>query len=696
MQLSPRVLNEARRQALFLAQRMTTSFQQKKLNSWADLERIFALTVPEVYKTKPWSYSSFSSFRDFWKHSFETRLTAATITTQEVEKIKIDKNVSTFNKVTLFPEQEGCYKAIRDALFVKNPSINAVLQDGGTGLGKTYVASAVIAWLFKEKKILEHPLIKFRPHPVMIFTPKGVVEHWKRILDDMGLSEYVAKRKIFVFSNGEFLTDFGNQFCDEEEDPITGEVRYIWKPILTPFFTIADESHNFIRPGSARTKKLIALINSPLECKFLFMSATPGEKVNDLRTFVLALKNFTFNSMKITEDNFSYFAALHDNEPSKPNIEGMKRLRKTLSPYIFSLPYVKPKHKAINMVWLVDFASPSHAKIYASAHERYIKACERAGKNTAWGRFERFIELNNYRKTVEPLRAPHVAERAANNYKSGLLATAIGGAYKEFVAEVVFQLVDKYNIPREHISLIWGGKRSYASDQLLSREEIEKLLKEGIHRLMGDPPLLKRVRLTLKHIQDQHEHDESPDQQAYRHNRLKELKLLGKQSDDARQEEIDKFQTGETKICIFTLASGGVGLSLDRDKPFLLPREGLFTPVYNGKEFQQVLGRLVRRASLSDAKQYVTMMKGTVEQFHVAPILDVKMKSTAALTNRHYDIVDLLSNEVPIVTPANLTRLRSELEATLDAERDDTIVNVDKSSDDDEDDEINPETGEII
>lgn len=685
--ISPRVLSEARRQANYLAQRMTSAYSQRKLNSWADVERTFTLVIPDSWKNKPWDYANFSAFRDFWRYSFEARIRASfTAVPQDVQRILIDKNVSKFGNVTLFPEQEGCYKTIRDALFVKKTT-TAALQDGHTGSGKTYVAAAVIAWLFNESKLLDTPTGKLLPHPVMIFTPKGVVEHWKRILDDMGLAKLVATRKIFVFSYGDFLTEFGDCFCKEVEDEITGEAKLIWTPMFTPYFAVLDECHSFIRPGSLRTQKILALVNSPLPKRLLFMSATPGEKVNDLRTFVLSIKNFSYNGTNITADNWGYFAALHDNTPDKPNIEAMKRVRRTLSPYIFSLPYIKPKYKAINMVWLVDFLSPAHEKIYNTAHQRYIEACQRSGQNTAWGRFERFIELNNYRKTVEPLRAGHLAERAAMNFRNGILATAIGCAFKETVAEVVFQLVDKYNISRDDISLIWGGKRQYQTELLMTKEEIEATLKKGMNALLSDPELLRKVKITLRYIKDQHEHDETPEQQAYRHGRLKELKLLGKQSDDARQVEIDRFQNGTTKICIFTLASGGIGLSLDRDKDFLLPREGLFTPVYNGKEFQQALGRLVRRASLSDAKQYICMMTNTVEQWHVAPILDVKMKSTAALCNRHMDMVDLL--EKPAPEQINPIKLRSELEAALDAEKDDTIV-ITKDDDDDDDDNIIP------
>lgn len=700
MNISPAILKEVKRQAVMTAMKMQTYYQRNLLKSWADIEKHFSIEIDVRTKAQTFNYTTFSAFRTLWQNSAEARLEAATSKKEEVTKIKVDHEEIRFGNIKLFPEQTGCFKALRSAFIGPfsdgRKPIKAALQDGYMGSGKSFIGGALIADLVYNQGILKDPFIQMLPHPIMIFTPKGVVEHWKRVLESFGLGNYVRTRKIYVFSNGEFTTSLGDMFCVEEEDDITGESKLEWQPMLTPVMALLDECHNYIRPGSIRTRKVIAMFKAQkrLLSRFptlkvkpfsLFMSATPMEKVNDARTFCVAVDT-EFMGQKVNEESFNYFARTIDREPNKPNREAVKRLRSVLSPYIFSIPYVKPRYKAVNLVWTVDFQTEGHKKIYASAHQRYIDACRRSGKNTAWGQFEVFIELNNYRKTVEPLRAGHLAARAAENYHSGKLATAIGCAFKETVAEVIFQLVDRYRVPREHISLVWGGKRQYRTEDLLSKEEVDRLLRDGLDNLFKDRVLLKRLRTTLRFLQDQHEHEEDPEQQARRHTRLAELGLLGKQNDNARQVEIDRFQDGSSRICIFTLASGGVGLSFDRDKESLLPREGLFTPVYNGKEFQQVLGRLVRRASLADANQYICMMKGTVEEYHVAPILDSKLKCIAEITNRNFDIVDLLQRDAPAAAP---THLRDLSEAEADAEKDDTIVTdfVSREEDDEEQDE---------
>lgn len=680
IQASPRVLKEAKQQAQLAAAQIISAYQRRLVKTWDDIPRLFKISPGENFTVQPLSFTSIKLFADYWKNSFEARLVAAIETKADSKQvIKVNKNVETFSTVTLFPEQQGCYESIYNALFVQRTT-QAALQDGHTGSGKTFVAAAVIAKTWKEI-ISTNPSLQFRLHPVMIFTPKGVVEHWKRVLESFGLAELVSKRKIYVMSDSEFTTEFGDIFCSEVEDPITGDVSLVWKPPFIPVLAVFDECHRYVRWETTRTKKALALIQSPIEKRLLFMSATPMEKVNDAMVFTTAC-NTQFMGLHITPDTFKQFAGLLDNNPAKPNREAVKRLRSVLNPYIFSLPYVKPKYKAINLVQLVDFRSEVDRNIYNTAHQRYIEACRKAGKNTLWGQFEKLIALNNYLKTVEPLRAWHIAQRVAENYRNNTFATAVGCKFKETIAQVTFELVDKYNIPREQISLIWGGKREYRTEELLTREEVDKILANpNLNELLSNRPLLKRVRLTLRYLQDQHEHSESPEEQAYRHSKMKELKLLGKQSDDARQYEIDKYQDGSAKICLFTIASGGIGLSLDRDKPHLLPRQGLFTPVYSGKEFQQLLGRLVRRASLSDAYQYICMMRGTVEEHHVTPILDEKLKCIAEITNRSFDAVDLLSQ---VVDHQDHITVRDEQQAELDAEKDDTLVNVEEEDDDEE------------
>lgn len=670
-----------------------TANKRGMLKSWADIERLFSLVIPDIYKGQEFNYANLSSFTRWWQNSFEFRLQTAFENQPKMVRIKLDHNVSTFGGLTLTPEQEGVYKSIYNALFVEG-RIKSALCDGQTGLGKTIIATAVIARLAQDG-LFQRPEMFARLHPIMIFAPKGVCEHWRRELARAGLGDLVRKRKIYIESDSVFTTEYGDALCSEEEDFYTESMFYKWNPLVVPYLCIPDECHRYVRWASKRHKKMLAMVKDPLDPRFLFMSATPAETVNDMALFAISCRT-RFMDIDVNENNFKYFSGLVDPiDPSKPNAEAMKRVRGILSDHIFSIPYIKPKHKAINRVIVVDFLNEADRLIYDSAHERYREACRKSGKNTLWGRFEKFVALCNFNKTAEPLRAWYLAEEAAKDYASGKVAPVVFSAYKETITEVAFRLIDKYHVPREHIAIIWGGKREYKSDELLTREQLNEIsATKDLGVLLEDKVLLKRVRLSLRYFQDQIDHAETTEEQTYRHSRLKELKLLGKQSDDARQIEIDRFQDGSAKICLATIASGGIGLSLDKNKEFLLDRHGLFTPIYSGKTYKQALGRLVRRMSLADAIQDTVMLKGTTEEYHIAPILDEKLKSMAAFTNRAMeDIIDLLSKEAPVVKPP--VHLRTLDEAAIDAEKVDTVIESPVEEDDEECEDIK-EVGDLI
>jgi hypothetical protein len=56
------------------------------------------------------------------------------------------------------------------------------------------------------------------------------------------------------------------------------------------------------------------------------------------------------------------------------------------------------------------------------------------------------------------------------------------------------------------------------------------------------------------------------------------------------------------------------------------------------------------------------MLKGTVEEYHVAPILDNKLRSMAQFTGRTMEnIIDLLAEDIPLVRPPIHLRSLDEL-----------------------------------
>jgi len=683
IELTQKAKREAEQQALREAAAITTRYAKGIVKSWSDIETSLVIKVPQDYSSREFNYLNVSDFARFWRSSWLGRIESAVEHAAE-NKVKIttgnirQKDCSVYGSVTLFPEQEALFRRMYDDLFV-NQITGAALQDGETGSGKTFVAAALIAEDIK-RGALDDPIRKYVPFQYIVFTPKNVVEQYKRVLDSFGLSKLVATQKILVTSYSQLSTTVGDMLISEREDLITEQIQLVWNPVIQPRCIFFDESQKLNNWDTYQTKCARAACDGTPNTVHVFFSATPFEKVNDARTLVEAINRPVLGLTIDDERSFKNFASLIDNNPGKPNQDAMRRLREVLGPYIYSLPRAKWPHKAINQVELVDFANDHDRQTYKKAHDKYIEVCKKVGKNTEFGQFGAFVALGNFKKTAEPLRAPHLAKIALDNYRQGKVATVIGAAHKETIIRCVFSLAEQ-GVPREHMSIIWGGGKNLNPADLLSQEEIDTILR-GIGSVRPDRRTFQRLKRTLEYIEEQHSMDETPEQQAYRHRRMSDLKLRGTQSADQRQKEIDAFQSGASRICLFTIASGGVGLSLDKDKPYLLPREGHFTPVWNGKEFKQALGRLVRRSSLADAHQFVSYMRGTVEEFHIAPLLDNKLKCIAEMTNRQFEVFDLLAREdIPAVGgPAFM----SSDEAARVAEESGHIIPV---ADDDEEDE---------
>jgi len=461
----------------------------------------------------------------------------------------------------------------------------------------------------------------------------------------------------------------GEMFVKINNDPMTGAEEFVYSPHMLPFILVLDEFHRYNNHDTFQTKFIQSMIRAGRKTgmKILVKTGTPFEKVNDAKTFMLACRNI--NGVTV-DDTYSFqsVAKSLDSNPDKPNRAAVARLRKVLDPYIVSFPYVKWPHKAINTIMLVDFASEHDRDIYKRAHETYLERCSKLGKNTNFGPMEQLVALGNFCKTVEPLRAPMLAELAIKNFRSGAKATLIGARFKQTIINVAFRL-DEAGVPMNKWCAIHGGFKGIKTHLLMSEEELTEFLKRPLGAPVDDDTL-KRVAETIRYKEDAVFNDEDPVTQAARHARLQKLGLASMQSKSKRHEEKGRFQSGEAVICLMTLAAGGTGLSLHHDKPSLLPREGYFTPPFNGKEGAQALGRLPRRTSLSDSLQYIMMMRGTVEEYHVAPVFDNKLKCLGEFTNRKLSFTDLWNHDA---TPAQV-KLRNLVEAERDAANDTTSV----------------------
>lgn len=94
---------------------------------------------------------------------------------------------------------------------------------------------------------------------------------------------------------------------------------------------------------------------------------------------------------------------------------------------------------------------------------------------------------------------------------------------------------------------------------------------------------------------------------------LKCGKIVGGQTVEARQAEIDKFQSDQAHCIVVNIAAGGTGISL-HDINGNRPRVSLICPTFSVKDHLQALGRIHRNGAKSDALQKILVASDTVEE----------------------------------------------------------------------------------
>lgn len=646
-----RALKAAREKATQDGLAVETAYRQralKNITDWQSLSLKSKVPIPDYFFTKPFNYAEVTAFTRFWSQSVEARTKgqlngiSSPIIPQSLSPDAPEEALSPI--ISLLPEQLVVRNKIIKTLFYPddpNDPINRVLQDGRGGAGKTFIAAGVLKKVFTDDLWKLNPISDRLPYRCVVITRKTIVPQYTRDLINCGLKEYLDSGQLLVTRYSALSASFGQIFMTERYDVETDDYVLQANPIVRPALIIEDECHALNNPATKQTKFIEAWQSLNPPPKILAMSATPFITINHSRTFLID-SGFQYPGVgRVTPKNFDNFAGLMCRRPDKPNKAAAKRLREVLGPRIISIPYVRWKHKAINQILIIDFEDDAARQRVAKAFAIYLESKRRAGEKTSHisGSLAEMLALGQFRKAAEPEHNYAMCELMARYHTQGY-APVMFCAFKESIADMVYRL-HKKGIPREKISIIWGGKRKFREDRLLTKEQMSDIISRASRDVNSvENWEIKALKETSLYITERARLDLTEDEQIKRNQQLEELGLLGAQSSAARQYEIDNFQSGVTEVCLATLSAGGVGLSLDQNKLSLRPRVGFFTPSYSGPEFQQALFRLIRRMTVSDVEQFLVYLKGTVEETHVAPMVDVNLKCIAAITGAQFSLLD--------------------------------------------------------
>lgn len=565
-----------------------------------------------------------------------------------------------------------------------NEILESIYQDrrgqlllAGVGTGKTFILGAVLRRLLDKDFTTSKGSIS--PFPIVYVTKATIVEQTARVLEKhFGITE----QDVTVINIEQLRAKFGSMFLTETIEFQGGQEHVVWKwrKNVFPCLIIWDECQVLKNQDSIQSK--IAQSYNDILSKStyqIFSSATPFTRVCEAKCFAVSTRiPFTFGIAKdapLTNPHWSSFAEelAAPFDPAEHSPAAIDRLVTRLEKYIVRVKNVHTQFKAINSVKMIDFENQADKIYYEKAWENYlVKKAQIEGSDSANPGMDILAQLGIFRQAAELVRASYLAREMWYAVTHNNQAAIAALNFKNTITKVVRILIEEYHVPREQISLIWGGATKTAKEKEnakkkkikksldLSPEVLQALEEEGI--TMAD--------LDLDEIEEMPEFKKDiPDE--YR---------LGVQSVAERQREIDRFQSGKSLYCLYTFRAGGVGLSLhhtdeatnfwntkietfkgwldneivpwnakkklDKDKtlagkvrhkesgyafeqdiPYIPTRQRInfVAPTYSAIELVQGLGRAPRLTSLSDTYQYLIFYKGTIEE-KVAHIVSVKLR----------------------------------------------------------------------
>lgn len=357
---------------------------------------------------------------------------------------------------------------------------------------------------------------------------------------------------------------------------------------------------------------------------------------------------------------FAQSVCAKGTEPQDYSPASMERLMREMDPYIVRVKNVRSQFKARNGVKGIDFECEEDRLYYNNALARFEreKAKLIAKEESGGGSQGMCIlaQLIIFQMAAETVKVNSIVRAMYEAVTNGNKAAVAALKYKVPISKGVKLLTRRYGVPRDKISLIWGGGNTKVTKKKAAKIDIvDKLGKNAeLMKLLGDAGV-DMYDLGLGNVNTQQQEKVVSEEDS-------DLRL-GLQTPKERQEEIDRFQRGDSLYCFFTFQAGGVGLSLhhtdelttfkcrrkesgyvyEEDIP-LVPvrsREFYSAVTYNPVQLVQGFGRCPRLTSLSDTVQLLLYYRGTLEET-IARKTSLKLKCLQKVVQQPEDWDDII------------------------------------------------------
>jgi hypothetical protein len=555
-------------------------------------------------------------------------------------------------KAFLYWFQKKASVELCDKIF--NKRYSGVLLLSGTGTGKTFIIGDVCRKMWDrewhEGKTVSHM-------PYLYVTRTTVVEQACRVFKNFFNVDPVNDVEII---NIEQLRSQAGQFWVREDVKIlpNGEEEsfWKWKQHINPCVIFFDESQAAKNSISTQHKIMCAYNDLPKNACLISVSATPFTRVSEAKCFAVSthrpldhLPGFPKGAV-LNNENWPTYAKIiaAPASPEDYNQAAIERLMKDLDDYVVRVRGVRPQFEADNGVDTIDFETDEKRTFYETAWERFlaekakIEAQQLAGGGVASGN-NILVALLKFAMAAEFCHAEGFAKDMHHAVQEGFAACA-AVKFKGTIIEIVRILTEKFGVPRDKISLVWGGGQTQLTKKQIAKKMLKAKKKE-----------FEAMGMTVEEMMETLDLDEVEDRELLN---IPAHMRLGLQDMDERQREIDKFQRGDSLYCCYTFKAGGVGLSLHhtdeltkfkcRRKPSgyayeedipkvpVRPRTTFVALTYNAIELVQGVGRVPRLTSLSPTRQRVKCYRGTVE-VDIGRIVSQKLRCLSSVVKQHED-----------------------------------------------------------
>lgn len=245
--------------------------------------------------------------------------------------------------------------------------------------------------------------------------------------------------------------------------------------------------------------------------------------------------------------------------PDEYNESAVDRMMKKLEEHVIRVKGVRPQFNAVNRVQKIYFKTAEEAQYYNDTEKRYFEEKAQLERDLQEGKevngaLLHLVLLMKRCMAAEKCRVPHIVEKMMTDVREGYAAVS-AVKFKDTIIACVEEMITKHGIPRDQISIIWGGGQT----QLTAKQKAKAKLKEKSAQLaelgFNEDEIMET--LNLKNVTERV---------------IRELPKewrLGTQDQAARQAEIDRFQSGKSLYAFFTFRAGGVGLSLHHTDEFI-------------------------------------------------------------------------------------------------------------------------------